>query len=203
MAYDALMSSDWEGMHVPIPPLGCHLEYSNAVADYSVVEAEHTHRLIPPYDIYKTHGEHVYDYLLSLVPKGSVLDLGCGPGQLLLALDRPKNDLYGCTIHVGEAKAAHKAGLTNIAPHDMRAIDEFYFPASFDCVIANWSFNHISMREREETIRKALNLLTPAGIFIGRSYYHDSSTVIPHIDCPYTIETKPSPFGEIVCYLPN
>ena len=111
--YDERLKVDLTTFVEKIEPLSQYNggEYGPGVVDYTLTKAEYTNRYIPAYTVSKTHGEKVvtaYSQLLDNVPFNNVLELGCGDGEILNYIKKQKEDVdvYGCTIHLGEVRAA-------------------------------------------------------------------------------------------------
>ena len=209
-AYRDLMAKHLDETARPIRPLvgTCkegHKEYGDAIADWSQIKSTYTDRLSPSAGMFANpaHGPTVYNDLTTLIVKlnvTSVLDLGCGGCDFLSELVNAglkKKDLFGCTIHIGECVVAHAKGYPNVAPIDMREIDIYYQPHSFDCVVASWSFQHLKVVDRVEVVEKALDLLTPTGVFIGRDYYSQPITAIPVPSKAIIVAAQTTRFGNI------
>jgi len=207
-AYLELMASPLDRAARPIAEM-CqdteegHREYGPEIADFSVTPATYLNRLIPPYNGPKTHGDTLYNDVVATIISNpsydSVLDLGCGSGHLLAQLHRhgfsPRN-LYGVTIHIGECKVAHEMGLPEVAPIDMRTIDKYFLPESFDCVVSFWGMNHINYPDRVAVVQQAHRILRSGGLFIAVDYQNDNKTRIPQglFD---TEQVRPSKAGRV------
>jgi len=89
----------------------------------------------------------LYSFLLGFIAalpkeKGRIMDIGCGPGDILYLLKKAGFDVYGLDISQHAVEAAHKNGLENVAQgmEDKLADypDEF-----FDCIRGSHVIEHI------------------------------------------------------------
>lgn len=188
-ALKKLLECDLNGYKVEIKPLNPNwVEYNNLVVDYSEDMCAVTNRLIPPYCTTNNHGPDFYSGIVSLVKDftpESIIDLGCGAGELLSKLDC--KDKYGLTIHVGEVKYARdKFGLSKVIPADMRDIDKYFDFNSIDMIIAFWSFNYLRPNERLALTSKIYNILKPSGCFVHVDEYGHPLTELTRWDKRFT-----------------
>ena len=92
-------------------------------------------------------------------PPGDLLDVGCGSGAMLLALEAAGWRGHGIEIDEGAVRAAHAAGLERVRAGDL--IDAGYEAASFDAVRFAHSLEH--MRSPRAQLTEARRLLRPGG----------------------------------------
>jgi homoserine O-acetyltransferase/O-succinyltransferase len=86
-----------------------------------------------------------YDRILELIPPGaSVLDLGCGSGQLLARLrQRPHPRLVGIELDERKIIACVRRGL-NVIQADLNLGMPFFSDAEFDCVVLSQTLQAVS-----------------------------------------------------------
>ena len=150
-------------------------EYNAWIADYSKEKLAVTDRLISPYHASETHGSDIYkEYrkLLKILKPKSILDLGCGAGELLNISKEvlPEADLFGVTIHYGEVLEAREKYNLEIAPADMRDIDAYFNKDSLGLVVAHASFQYIVEGDRLEVVKKVQQILKKGGYFLMVDY---------------------------------
>jgi len=95
------------------------------------------------------------DYIDQLEP-GRVLDIGCGPGWLLSALD-PGWKKHGVEISAAAAEHAARHGEIFIGPFE----DAAFEPRSFDLIVMYHVIEHLP--DPVEALALALELLRPGG----------------------------------------
>ena len=91
----------------------------------------------------------------------NILDIGCGPGFLLSALNKKKYNLYGLENDKLAIKFAEKYG--SILKHNLNG-KPVNFKTKFDLIIANQVIEHIN--KPENLINFVKNNLKKKGIFI-------------------------------------
>ena len=100
----------------------------------------------------------------------SVLDLGCGSGWLSIYLARQGFIVTGVDVarHALElgAQWAEQEG------HEIRfdvsdIVDLPYPPSSFDAVVGNSIFEHLTAELAASTIARLMSILVPGGVFFG------------------------------------
>ena len=181
-------------------------EYGDYIMDYSKEKSPLTNRLIKPYVTSETHGQNVFDELIEFINKLdvlSVLDLGCGAGELLSKLSQPIK--YGTTIHVGEVEYAKSVyGLQFVLPLDMRNIDTYFSPKSFELVIAHCSLHFISPEERTDLVNNKIHkILGAGGHLIIVNYKGNKETDVENIVGYEDITnnfTKINTMGDMRCF---
>ena len=90
---------------------------------------------------------------------GDLLDVGCGSGAMLLALEGAGWRGHGIELDEGAAQAAHAAGLARVRAGDL--LDAGYAEGSFDAVRFSHSLEH--MRSPRAQLAEALRVLRPGG----------------------------------------
>lgn len=176
-----LSDSQISSLRIEIPPLrkgNLASEYNSLITDYSTKEVAVTNRKIKPYLSSETHGSNCYDRLLHHfkdIPKGTVLDMGCGAGELLHHIKSKamfdKQNLYGISIHTGEVLyARNKFSLPNVVPGDMREARNIFTGMKFDTIIFHCVFQFIEVIERLQVMIDCLALLNPNGKILVVNY---------------------------------
>lgn len=99
-----------------------------------------------------------------------VLDLGCGSGWLTIFLAREKFDVVGVdlaehAIELGQQWAAQENLSAKFEVADITNLN--YPEASFDAVVANSIFEHLTYELAEATLKKLKQLVRPGGLFFG------------------------------------
>jgi SAM-dependent methyltransferase len=92
-------------------------------------------------------------------PPGDLLDVGCGSGAMLLALEAAGWRGHGVELDEGAVGAAHEAGLARVRAGDL--LDAAYEPGSFDAVRFSHSLEH--MRSPRAELAEARRTLRPGG----------------------------------------
>lgn len=165
-------------------------EYNDRIDFFDKKKIALSDRLIKPYITSETHGERVFDGLYKLIENlevNTVLDLGCGAGEFLGGLkDRGyrNEDLFGCTIHLGEVEYARKVYGLNVVPADMREIDLLFTPKSLDLIVAHCCLHFIVPEDRSKVLEAAYAILKDDGYLLVIDYKGDKSTGISMLDTP-------------------
>ena len=92
-------------------------------------------------------------------PPGDLLDVGCGSGAMLLALEGAGWRGHGIELDEGAVRAAHTAGLERVRAGDL--LDAGYEAASFDAVRFAHSLEH--MRSPRAQLAEARRVLRAGG----------------------------------------
>jgi SAM-dependent methyltransferase len=92
-------------------------------------------------------------------PPGDLLDVGCGSGSMLLALEAAGWRGHGVELDGGAVRAANAAGLSRVRSGDL--LDAGYPEASFDAVRFSHSLEH--MRSPRAQLAEARRVLRPGG----------------------------------------
>jgi SAM-dependent methyltransferase len=92
-------------------------------------------------------------------PPGDLLDVGCGSGAMLLALESAGWRAHGVELDEGAVQAARTAGLERVRAGDL--LDAVYEPGSFDAVRFSHSLEH--MRSPRAELAEARRILRPGG----------------------------------------
>lgn len=111
-----------------------------------------------------SHNDHFHSWILANLPEPcqSVLDVGCGRGELLSALAPHADKVVGADIDAEMRAVAtrHCVGLANVSVTD-RAWNEVEGP--FDAVTMIAVLHHLPV---EEALRDVRRLLAPGGRFL-------------------------------------
>jgi SAM-dependent methyltransferase len=116
-----------------------------------------------------THWLSRRDELLRHKSGGAVLDLGCGTGGFLTALQGPSWKLYGIEMSESTAKIARERCGAEVYVVDV--LDAPFPPNSLDAITCFNVFEH--MYEPKEVLRRVAEWLKPGGVFY---------TMMPNID---------------------
>jgi ubiquinone/menaquinone biosynthesis C-methylase UbiE len=108
--------------------------------------------------------ESVLDQL-SVLPAWRVLDVGCGPGTYLAALQGrdPSLKITGVDLSQGMLASARDAGVSSVAVSD--AITLPFRSATFDAVMANHMLYHVEHIDRAVT--ELRRVLRPGGMLLA------------------------------------
>jgi ubiquinone/menaquinone biosynthesis C-methylase UbiE len=106
--------------------------------------------------------------LISLQPGQSVLDVGCGTGEVLHLLHKKFGDavsLYGIDPSNDMLDVArHKLRKAKNAHLGLGIGEQLQFPnASFDWVVSSLTFHHVPLEVKRATIRESYRVLKPGG----------------------------------------
>lgn len=97
-------------------------------------------------------------------PPGDLLDVGCGSGEILLALREVGWNCHGVEVSEGAVSAARSAGLVSVQLGEFTELD--YPSASFDVVRFWHSLEHV--RSPRAYLTEARRILRPGGrVLIG------------------------------------
>ena len=106
--------------------------------------------------------------LITIQPGQSILDIGCGTGEVLYQLHKRLGDaitLYGIDpsndmLEVARQKLRKAAN----AKLDLGIGEQLQFPdASFDWVVSSLTFHHVPLEVKRATIRESHRVLKPGG----------------------------------------
>src|SRR5260221_4780077 len=104
--------------------------------------------------------------------QGSLLDIGCSTGNLLLHLKRAFPDLKLTGGELAESSLAEARGNPDLAGVEFRTMDMLDIYGQYDCITANAVTYLFAMPEYERAIQSIANALKPGGTFISFDWYH-------------------------------
>jgi len=105
--------------------------------------------------------------LLGHPSAGSIIDLGCGRGELVRLLQADGFDAEGIDISPEQAALAQAAGITGIRQGDFRDILARH-PAHYAAITATDLLEHLTKPEVLQTFDDVAAALAPGGVFVGR-----------------------------------
>lgn len=108
-----------------------------------------------------------YDYICNSIPKpkAKLLEIGCGPGNIVkyLLSQRPDFDIFGIDIAPNMIELAKKNNPTaNFAVMDSRQINSL--DEKYDGIISGFCLPYLSPSESNELISDSYNLLNENGL---------------------------------------
>lgn len=122
-----------------------------------------------------TAGDCVYPILGKYAQNGSILDLGCGPGNTANEMDANSYSNY-LGVDISEealAKAVHRSNLNGRAEKNRFAAGDLisYKPEGrFDVILFRESMYHVPMGKIKPLLEKYSRYLTDRGVFVVRMY---------------------------------
>ncbi len=100
---------------------------------------------------------------------GFVVDVGCGPGNVLRRIRQLRPDAYLTGIDIDPAIiriAEKRSRMQNIAYH-VASIDDTHLPnTSADVVLSTLMFHHLSTETKIAAFQEARRILKPSGVFL-------------------------------------
>lgn len=100
---------------------------------------------------------------------GSVVDLGCGPGNVLRCIrrQRPDMQLTGIDIDPAIIRIAERRSRQQQIAYHVASIDDTRLPdASADVVVSTLMFHHLSTETKIAAFNEARRMLKPSGVFL-------------------------------------
>ena len=99
--------------------------------------------------------------------ESTILDFGCGNGQLLSVLKNQKigRNLFGVDIFDDEEYKTIKSNLKDITIKNIKPYEKIDFKIKFDIIIANQVFEHIE--DIEKVCSQLSSILKPNGVLIA------------------------------------
>jgi SAM-dependent methyltransferase len=128
-----------------------------------------------------TEGDCVYECLEKYAKNGSILDLGCGPGNTANEMAPSVYQSYvGVDISEAALAKARKRTIEDGRVNKntfVRGDFVDYEPIEkFDIILFRESMYHVPMGKIKETLDRLSNYLKPGGVFIVRMYTADKDT---------------------------
>lgn len=99
-----------------------------------------------------------------------ILDLGCGSGWLTIFLSRAGFQVVGVDLAAHAIELGRQwASQENLSPiFEVADITQLDYPdASFDGVVANSIFEHLTYELAEKTLQRLQSMVRPGGLFFG------------------------------------
>lgn len=113
----------------------------------------------------KKYATHLLDrpsrFSLLLKPGSRILDVGCGPGRDIRIFTEAGHQPIGIELNPEFVKMAQAHG--KVIAGDIRNINSFFDPLSFDAVWAQASLVHLLKSEVEKLLHDLRDLLQPNG----------------------------------------
>ena len=106
-------------------------------------------------------------HMLPVPDAGSVLDIGCGQGELVRLLIEDGYDAEGVDISPEQVTIAHASGVSQVVQGDYR-IKLTSRRGQLAAVTATDVLEHLSKTEVVETFDLVAAALAPRGVFVGR-----------------------------------
>lgn len=105
---------------------------------------------------------------INLSSEGSLLDIGCGPAELLfrIAQRHPNCHLTGLDIDPGILEVARKKIVGKPITLVQGSATQLPFPDShFDSIVSSLAFHHLTTLQKEQAFAEAFRVLKPGGKF--------------------------------------
>jgi SAM-dependent methyltransferase len=96
----------------------------------------------------------------------TVLDIGCGPGGLMLKLKELGATVFGMDVSEKLLDIAASRGLTNLVRGSMHQVADFYRQGMFDFVVSNYALHYLPKEGQAATLRGVFNVLKRDGILV-------------------------------------
>src|SRR4051794_8234265 len=103
---------------------------------------------------------------------GSLLDIGCSTGNLLLHIKRAFPGMRLTGGELAESSLTAARANPDLAGVEFRTMDMLDIPGTYDCIAANAVTYLFDWPEYERAIRSIVNALRPGGLFLSFDWYH-------------------------------
>ncbi len=104
--------------------------------------------------------------------QGSLLDIGCSTGNLLLHIKRAFPEMALTGGELAESSLTDARGNPDLAGIEFRTMDMLDIPGQYDCITANAITYLFRWPEYERAIQSIAQALKPGGVFISFDWYH-------------------------------
>ncbi len=104
--------------------------------------------------------------------KGTLLDVGCSTGNLLLHLKRAFPDLDLTGGELAESSLADARANPELSQVEFRVMDMLAIPGRYDCIIANAVAVYFGWDEYEKALASVARALKPGGTYIAFEWLH-------------------------------
>jgi cyclopropane fatty-acyl-phospholipid synthase-like methyltransferase len=104
--------------------------------------------------------------------QGSLLDIGCSTGNLLLHISRAFPSLRLTGGELAESSLVEASKTPELSAVEFRAMDMLAIPGSYDCIIANAVAVYFGWDEYEQALHSVAGALNPGGIYIAFEWLH-------------------------------
>jgi len=104
--------------------------------------------------------------------KGSLLDIGCSTGNLLLHIKRAFPGMKLTGGELAESSLTTARANPDLAGIEFRTMDMLDIPGQYDCITANAVTYLFDWPEYGRAIGSIVNALTPGGLFVSFDWYH-------------------------------
>ena len=115
----------------------------------------------------RAEGSPNHQFILSIIPRGRVLDFGCGNGHLVGVGRAAGHDFWGVDTFDGKWAHWHDRVLEDARPYVTRSEGPLPFAdGHFDAVVSNQVFEHIPAGKVAECVGEIARVLKPGGMFL-------------------------------------
>jgi ubiquinone/menaquinone biosynthesis C-methylase UbiE len=101
-------------------------------------------------------------------PDITILDVGCGPGNLLVELQKKDETVHLTGLDVDPeilSIARKKVGLREVKLFESSATDLPFKDMTFDTVVSSLAFHHLNPQEKKKAVGEIYRVLKPSGMF--------------------------------------
>lgn len=104
--------------------------------------------------------------------RGSLLDIGCSTGNLLLHIKRAFPEMVLTGGELAESSLTVARANPDLAGIEFRTMDMLSIPGRYDCIVANAVTYLFDWPEYERAIQSIASALKPGGVFVSFDWYH-------------------------------